>query len=82
MNINEHFQIETSTVAGLETRTNTLIPCRYVVVKFRCVVVVVVGGVRGWGGGGDGVGHKSKSRDRGILLLKITFVNFTGFGLA
>lgn len=52
MNINEHFQIETSTVAGLETRTNTLIPCRYVVVKFRCVVVVVVGGVRGWGGGG------------------------------
>lgn len=50
MNISEHFQIETSTVAGLETRTNTLIPCRYVVVKFRCVVVVV-GGVRGWGGG-------------------------------
>lgn len=51
MNINEHFQIETSTVAGLETRTNTLIPFRYVMVKFRCVVVVV-GGVRGWGGGG------------------------------
>ena len=51
MNINEHFQIETSTVAGLESRTNTLIPFRYVMVKFRCVVVVV-GGVRGWGGGG------------------------------
>lgn len=50
MNINQHFQIETSTVAGLETRTNTLIPFRYVVVKFRCVVVVV-GGVRGWRGG-------------------------------
>ena len=50
MNINEHFQIETSTVAGLESRTNTLIPFRYVMVKFRCVVVVV-GGVRGWGGG-------------------------------
>ena len=81
MNISEHFQIETSTVAGLETRTNTLIPFRYVMVKFRCVVMVV-GGVRGWGGGGDGVGHKSKPRDRGILLLKITFVNFTGFGLA
>lgn len=28
-----------------------MIPFRYVVVKFRCVVVVV-GGVRGWGGGG------------------------------
>lgn len=50
MNISEHFQIETSTVAGLETRTNTLIPFRYVVVKLRCVVMVV-GGVRGWGGG-------------------------------
>lgn len=47
MNINEHFRIETSTVAGLETRTNTLIPFRYVAVKFRCVVVM--GGVR-WGG--------------------------------
>lgn len=47
MNINEHFQIETSTVAVLETRTNTLGPFRYVAVKFRCVVVM--GGVRGGG---------------------------------
>ena len=53
MNINEHFRIETSTVAGLETRTNTLIPFRYVAVKFRCVHVVVMGGVR-WGGGWSG----------------------------
>lgn len=51
------FQIETSTVAGLETRTNTLSPFWYVAVKFR--YVVVMGGVR-WGGGRGGVGHKSK----------------------
>lgn len=43
---------ETSTVAGLETWTNTLSPFRYVVVKFRCVVVV--GGVRGLSGGEGG----------------------------
>ena len=43
------FQIETSTIAGLETRTNTLSPFWYVAVKFR--YVVVMGGVR-WGGGG------------------------------
>jgi len=49
MNINEHFRIETSTVAGLETRTNILSPFRYVAVKFRSVVVM--GGVRGGGGG-------------------------------
>ena len=57
MNINEHFRIETSTVVGLETRTNTLIPFRYVAVKFRFVVVMV--SVRGRGDGG-GVGHKSE----------------------
>ena len=54
------FQIETSTVAGLETRTNTLSLFRYVAVKFKCLVVMC--GVR-WGGGEGGrggVGHKSK----------------------
>lgn len=82
MNINEHFQIETSTCSGLRDQDKYLDPMQVCCGKIQ----VCGGGGGGWcegvGWGMDGVGHKSKSRDRGILLLKITFVNFTGFGLA
>ena len=55
MNVNEYFQIETSTVAGLETTDKYLDP-----MQVCCGKIQVCGGGGGWcegvGWGMDGVG--------------------------